>query len=152
MTPWGEDAAPCQVAEVARREAGPRHAPLLPRLVDSPAGQFVRLGLLAHLGTVVGVYFIYYNLFAVCLCLVLSFDLCLLAVDGKCCDCSPCTTTLSWSDCTPGYVSLCHCDGSSSVVAGCISLCYVIVISLFGAVLSCRVLLVAVQKVLTALQ
>ena len=28
MTPWGEDAAPCQVAEVAGREAGPRHAPL----------------------------------------------------------------------------------------------------------------------------
>ena len=28
VTPWGEDAAPCQVAEVAGREAGPRHAPL----------------------------------------------------------------------------------------------------------------------------
>ena len=45
-----------------------------------------------------------------------------------------------------------HCDGSSSVVAGCISLCHVTVISLFGAVLSCRVLQAAVQKVLTALQ
>ena len=28
MTSWGEDAAPRQVAEVAEREAGPRHTPL----------------------------------------------------------------------------------------------------------------------------
>ena len=78
----------------------------MPRFDDSPAVQFVRLGLLVDLGTVVGVYFIYYKLFAVCLCLVLSFDLCLLAVDGKCCVLSLCASTLSWSVCTPGCVSV----------------------------------------------
>ena len=46
----------------------------MPRLDDSPAVKIVRLGLLAHLGTVVGVYFFYYKLFAVCPC-VLSFVL-----------------------------------------------------------------------------
>ena len=32
----------------------------MPRFCDSPAVKFVRLGLLVHLGTIVGVYFIYF--------------------------------------------------------------------------------------------
>ena len=39
-------------------------------------------------------------------------------VVGKCCGCSLCASTLSWSDCTPGYLFLRHGTGFSSVVAG----------------------------------
>ena len=122
MTQWGEDAAPCQVAEVAGREAGPRHAPLwlvhaAPCRLACCEVREARLasasrdccGCLLHLLQVVRGLPLPCSVF---------FFLCLWVVDGKCCDCSLCASTLSWSVCTLGCVSLCHCYGSSSAVAG----------------------------------
>ena len=54
------DAAPCQVAEVAQRDADSREAalrPELPNLVTQSAGQFRKFGKLLHLEVTTGIYF-----------------------------------------------------------------------------------------------